>query len=110
MTDAEAEAPVFWPPEMKSWLIRKGPDAGKDWGQEEKETTEDEMVGWHHQLDGYDFEQVLGDGTDKEAWCVQSVQSQRIRHDWATKQQQASWKSMKNKEEHFVLLGQGIHQ
>ena len=61
-TDAEAEAPVLWPPEMKSWLIRKGPDAGKDWGQEEKGTTEDEMVGWHRQLDGHDFEQVPGDG------------------------------------------------
>ena len=50
-TDAEAEAPKLWPPDVKSWLIGKDPDAGKDWRQEEKGTTEDEMIGWHHQLD-----------------------------------------------------------
>ena len=55
-TDAEAEAPVLWPPDAKNWLIGKDPDAGKDWRQEEKGVTEDEMVGWHHQLDGHEFE------------------------------------------------------
>ena len=55
-TDAEAETPVLWPPDAKSWLIGKEPDAGRDWGQEEKGTTEDEMAGWHHQLDGHEFE------------------------------------------------------
>ena len=55
-TDAEVETPIFWPPDAKNWLIGKDPDAGKDWRQEEKEMTEDEMVGWHHQLDGHDFE------------------------------------------------------
>ena len=55
-TDVEAEAPILWPPDVKSWLIGKDPDAGKDWGREEKGTTEDEMVGWHHQLNGYEFE------------------------------------------------------
>ena len=55
-TDAEAETPVLWPPDAKSWLIGKDSDAGRDWGQEEKGTTEDEMVGWHHQLDGHGFE------------------------------------------------------
>ena len=55
-TDAEAETPILGPPEVKNWLIGKDPDAGKDWGQEEKETTEDEMVGWHHRLNGHDFE------------------------------------------------------
>ena len=54
-TDAEAETPVLWPPHAKSWLIGKDPDAGKDWGQEEKGTTEDEMAGWHHWLDGHEF-------------------------------------------------------
>ena len=54
-TDAEAEGPILWPPDAKSWLIRKDPDAGKDWGQEEKGTTEDEMVGWHHRLNGHEF-------------------------------------------------------
>ena len=55
-TDVEAETPILWPPDAKSWLIGKDPDAGRDWGQEEKGTTEDEMVGWHHQLNGYEFE------------------------------------------------------
>ena len=61
-TDAEAEIPILWPPDVKNWLLRKDPDAGKDWRQEEKGTTEDEMVGWHHQLDGHEFEQALGVG------------------------------------------------
>ena len=55
-TDAEAETPVLWPPHATSWLIGKDPDAGRDWGQEEKGTTEDEMAGWHHRLDGHEFE------------------------------------------------------
>ena len=58
----DAEAPILWPPDAKNWLIRKGPDAGKDWRQEEKGMTEDEMVGWHHWLNGHEFEQALGDG------------------------------------------------
>ena len=61
-TDAETEAPILWPPDVKSRLIEKECDAGKDWRQEEKGTTEDEMVGWHHQLDGSDFEQARGGG------------------------------------------------
>ena len=55
-TDAKAETPILWPPHVKILLIGKDSDAGKDWGQEEKGTTEDEMVGWHHQLDRYEFE------------------------------------------------------
>ena len=61
-TDVEAETPILWPPDAKNWLIRKDPDAGKDWRQEEKGTIEDEMVGWHQQLNGHEFEQALGDG------------------------------------------------
>ena len=61
-TDAEAEASILWPPDMKNWLIGKGPDHGNDWWQEEKGTKEDEMVGWHHWLNGHEFEQVSGDG------------------------------------------------
>ena len=61
-TDVEAETPILWPPHAENWLIWKDPDAGKDWGQEEKGMTEDEMVGWHHQLDGHEFEYVLGVG------------------------------------------------
>ena len=61
-TEAEAEAPVFWPPDAQSWLIRKDPDARKDQRQEEKGMTEDEIVGWHHWLNGHEFEQAAGDG------------------------------------------------
>ena len=61
-TDVEAETPVLWPPNGKNWLIGKDPNAGKDWRQEEKGMTENKMVGWHHRLDGHEFEQALGDG------------------------------------------------
>ena len=54
-TDVEAETPILWPPDVKNWLIWKDPDAGKDWRWEEKGTTEDEMVGWHHQLNGHEL-------------------------------------------------------
>ena len=57
-----AEVLILWPPDVKSWLIRKNPDAGKDWRQGEKGMTEDEMVGWHHWLNAHEFEQALGDG------------------------------------------------
>ena len=55
-TDAEAETPILWPPHVKSWLTGKDPDAWRDWGQEEKGTSENEMAGWHHRLDGHEFE------------------------------------------------------
>jgi len=61
-TDAEAEAPILWPPISKNWLIREDHDAGKDWRQEEKGMSEDEMVGWHHRLNGHEFKEVLRDG------------------------------------------------
>ena len=61
-TVVEAETPILWPPDAMNWLIWKDPDAGKDWRQEEKGTTEDEMVGWHHRLDVHGFEQALGVG------------------------------------------------
>ena len=61
-TDAEAETPMLWPPDAKSWLTGWDPDAGKDGRQEEKGTTKDEMVGWHHRLDGHKFEEALGVG------------------------------------------------
>ena len=60
--EAETEAPILWPPDVRSWLIRKDPYAGKDWRQEEKGTTEDEVVGWHHRLNEHEFEQAPGDG------------------------------------------------
>ena len=61
-TDVEAETPILWPPDGKNWLIGKDPDAGKDWRQEGRGMTEDEMVGWHHQLDGHELEQAMGLG------------------------------------------------
>jgi len=70
-TDVEAETPIHWPPDVKNWLIRKYPDAGKDWRQEDKGTTEDEIDGWHYRLDGHEFEQALGagDGQGSLVYC-----------------------------------------
>ena len=86
-TDAVAEATIFWPPDVKSWLTGKDPDAGKNWRQEEKGTTQDEIVGWHHQLNGHEFEQDPGDGGQKPG-VLQSTGSWRVRHDLVTEQQQ----------------------
>ena len=66
--DVEAEAPILWPSDMKNWLIGKDPDAGKDWRQEDKEMAEDEMVGWHHRLNGHEFEEAPGVVMESEAW------------------------------------------
>ena len=78
----QAETPIFWPPHVKSWLIGKDPDAGRDWGQEEKATTEDEMAGWHHRL-GHEFEWTpgVGDGQGGLACC--SLWSCKESDDWA---------------------------
>jgi len=82
-TDAKVEAPVIWPPGAKRQFIKKDPDAGEDWRQEEKGTAEDEMVGWHHQLDGHEFEQTPGDGEGQGSLAMlQSLGSQRIRQNW----------------------------
>ena len=67
-TDVEAETPRLWPPDTKSWLIWKDPDAGKDWGQEAKGTTEDEMVGWHNWLNGHELGWTLGAGDTQGTW------------------------------------------
>ena len=74
-TDAEAEAPILWPPDVKSWLIRKDPDAGKDWGKEEKGMAEDQMDGWYHQLNGYESLWRTG-----KPGRLQSMGSQRVGH------------------------------
>ena len=86
-TDAEAEGPILWPPDAKSQLISKDPDAGKDWRQEEKGMTEDEMAGWHHWLNGHEFEQ-----TGKLWWTgspgvLLPMGSHRVGHDWMTEKQ-----------------------
>ena len=81
-TDAEAETPILWPPNVKNWLIWKDPDAGKDWRQKEKVMTEDEMVGWHHWLNGHEFEQTLGDGEGQGSLECCSPWGCRVGHDW----------------------------
>ena len=83
--DAEDEIPILWPPDVKTWLIGKDPDAGKDQRWEKKGTTEDEMVGWHHQLNGHEFEKALGvdDGQGNLACCSQWG-SQRVGHNRTT--------------------------
>ena len=83
-TDGEAEAPIIWPPDGKSQLIGKDPDAGRDWRQEEKGMTEDEMVGWDHQLNGHEFEQAPGDGEGQGSLACCSPWGPRVEHDWAT--------------------------
>ena len=84
----DTEAPILWPPDAKSWLIREESDAGKDWRQEEKGTTEDEMVGYHHWLKWYEFEQAQGNGAGQGSLACCCPWSCRVRHDWGTEQQQ----------------------
>ena len=83
-TDAKAETPILWPPDSKNWLIWKRPWCWEDWKQEEKWTTEDEMVEWHHRLDGHEFEQApgVGDGQGNLACC--SPWGHRVGQEWAT--------------------------
>ena len=85
-TDAEAEAPILWPPDAKTWLIGKDPDAGKDRRQEEKGVTEDEMVGWHHRLKEHEFEQTQGDSEGHGSLMCCSSWGRRVGQDLATKQ------------------------
>ena len=85
-TDAEAETLILWPPDAKSWLPGKDLDAWKDWRQE-KRVTEDEMVGWHHWLNGHEFEQALGGCKGQKPGVLQSMGPKRVGHDWATQQQ-----------------------
>ena len=95
-TDAEAEAPILWPPDSNCWLFRKDPDSGKDWRQEEKGTTEDEMVGWHHRLNGHEFEQAPGDGDGQGGLVCCSP--------WVTKSQTrlSDWTPTTNKNSCYI--------
>ena len=82
-TDAEAETPVLWPPHEKSWLIWEDPDAGRDWGEEEKGMTENEMAGWHHRLDRHEFKLWSWWWTGRPG-VLQYMGSQRVGHNWVT--------------------------
>ena len=99
-TDVEAETPILWPPDAKNWLIWKDPDAGKDWGQKEKGTTEDEMVGWHYRLSGHEFEQIpgVGDGQGGLVYCSP----------WGCKEsdmtEQLNWSVISEVESYFTLV------
>ena len=84
-TDAEAETSIYWPPDAKNWIIGKYLDAGKDWRQEEKGMTEDEMVAWHHQFNGYEFVQTPAVGDRQGSLECCSPWGCRVGHDWATK-------------------------
>ena len=93
--DAKAETLVLWPPHVKHWLIGKDSDAGRDWGQEEKGTTEDEMAGWHHRLDGHEFEWTPGVGDGQgglascDSWC----------HKKSDMTEQLNWAELKRQNE-----------
>ena len=96
-TDAKAETPILWPPHVKSWLIGKDSDAGRDWGQEEKGMTEDEITGWHHRLDGHEFEWTPGDGDGQgglvcfDSWGLkESDTTERLK--WT----ELNWKTVSN--------------
>ena len=82
--DAEAETAILWPPDAKSWLIGKDPDAGENWRQEEKGTTEDETVGWHHRFDGLESEQALGVGDGQGRLVCCSPWDRRVGHNSVT--------------------------
>ena len=83
-TDVEAETPILWLPDWKSWLMWKDPDAGKDWGREEKGMTEDEMVGWHHWLNGHEWVNSGSWWWTGRPGVLQFMGSQRVRYDWVT--------------------------
>ena len=91
----EAEVPILWPPDAKSWLTGKDPDAGKEWGQEEKGMTEGEMVGWHHRLNGYEFELTPGDSKGQESLvCC---------HSWGRKESDTTeWLNNNNQNNRFT--------
>ena len=111
-TDVEAEAPMLWPPDSKNWLIGKDPDAKKDWRWEEKGTTEDKMVGWHHQLNGHEFEHALGDGEEQgrlacynPLGCKESDMTEQLNNKNPSFQQPLLWST--NNHQHG---GKTLHQ
>ena len=113
-TDAEAEGPILWPSNEKSQLLGKDPDAGKDWRQEEKRMIEDEMVVWHHWLNGNEFKQALGDGNGQGSlacccpWgCKELDRTKWLNNKWVQKLVSVVWKQMIGLQTHLCHLGSG---
>jgi len=106
-TDVEAETPILWPPDANNWLIGKDPDAGKDWRQEEKRMTEDEMVGWHHWLNWHEFEQasVVGDGQGSLACCIPWGRKMLDMTEWLNWNELTSVKNLFPIRSHCEVLG-----
>ena len=103
-TNVEAETLILWPPDVKSWLIWKDPDPGKDWGQEGKGTTEDEMVGWHHWVNGQAFGWAPGVGVVQGGLACCSSWGHRVGHDWVT---EMNWTEQikKDTKQHSTEMG-----
>ena len=99
-TDVEAETPILWPPDAKSWLIGKDPDAGKDWGQEKKGTTEEEMVGWHHQLSGHAFGWTPGVGDGQGGLACRSSWG----HKESDTTERLNWTELKSSKPQWTYL------
>ena len=100
----DAKAPIFWAPDMKSWLLAKDPDTEKDWRQE-KGTKEDEMVGWYHWFNGHDFEQTLGDSEGQGSLAGFSPWGCRVAYDWATEQQLRMYSEAQDQEQTWWRFG-----
>ena len=113
-TDVEAETPILWPPDVKNWLIGKDPNAGQDWRQKEQGMTEDEMVGWHHQLDGHELEQALrvGDGQGCLSCCSQWGCKESDTTEWLNWLTKDTWrkcgKRPGNVEDYYRLFSQHV--
>ena len=103
----EAETPVLWPPHVKSWLIGKDPNAGEDWGQEEKGTIEDEMVGWHHRLDGHGLGRLGSWWWTERPGMLWFMGSQRVGHDWVTEPNPGLF-YLENRKRKKILLWKSI--
>ena len=101
------EAPIIWPPDAKSWLIRKDSDVGKELGQEEKRATEDEMFGWHHRLKGHEFEWILGDSEGQGSLVCCKEWSQWVRQDLLMEQQQILWLPFLYQKGHWLAIISG---
>ena len=101
-TDAKAEAPIFWPLDTKNRLTGKDPDAGEDWGQEEKEMTEDEVVGWHRRLNGHESQQAPGNGEGQGSLTCYSPGGAKSQT-WLSEQQQQFWLQSGERDESLWL-------